>query len=330
MPDFLTHCLFAEDVLEVLPFSWKQRTAKNKRMLFLGAQGPDPFFYRGAGFWQNDRGYTRVANRLHTERTDAFLEALFTWTRDDATKDADSMLAYAVGFLSHYALDTQCHPYIFAFGGFAFNTQEKSGDVVYNHLMLEATVDAILFQRKKNRSVKKEKLWTWLPFDISEPIEQFYGMVLSSLYGFKDYQVGDVARALRDMKLAQKFLYDPYGVKEKIMGGLAHAREKHVYVGKPIYPTIHEPLAMDYLNESHQPWPDPVLRNTVYTDSFLDLYDQAMIRMQGYVRELELFFQGKREMQGLVEGFSYDTRLRWDAPENTWSVRGGGMMAGKL
>lgn len=71
---------------------------------------------------------------------------------------------------------------------------------------------------------------------------------------------------------------------------------------------------MDYLNEKNQAWEDPSLADRVYNYSFIDLYEQALARMDTYLLKLESYLRGDCDIQGIFEGYSYDTGLVWDSP----------------
>lgn len=45
MPDFLTHCLFAQDTLAWQSAFWQKSLGDHQLLMNLGAQGPDPFYY---------------------------------------------------------------------------------------------------------------------------------------------------------------------------------------------------------------------------------------------------------------------------------------------
>lgn len=328
MPDFMSHSLFAEDTLALLPPARRGQLDSHSALLTLGAQGPDPLFYYGRGPFQDDRGYYKLAGKLHTIKTDEFLARLWRNVKEGGV-DLAERYAYAWGFTGHYALDTQCHPYVYAQAGFAFNGAKRSHEMTANHVMLEAAIDTSLYRKKTGEDVKRLKLWTLTPKEIPDFLEEFY-REMSGLYEFPGYQEGDFAKAVKDMQLAQRVLYDPHGWKEGLSRILSRLKGKSVYLGKPVYPAFERLRDLDYMNEFHADWPHPMDEATVYTDSFVDLYDQALARMNGYLAGIESYLVGERELDGLFEGFSYDTMLRWDSEKNKRKVSGQGLMHGRL
>lgn len=75
-----------------------------------GANGPDIFFSFEGWKPAAERRYNLKAfgNRMHEERTGAFLAALCKQAKTQAQLD------YFMGFLAHYAIDTTVHPYVCA------------------------------------------------------------------------------------------------------------------------------------------------------------------------------------------------------------------------
>jgi hypothetical protein len=328
MPDFMTHSLFAADSLKLLPEDRKLQLDKFIPLITLGAQGPDPFFYFGKQPLRDSKGYPKLAGKLHTRRTDEFLAQLWGFVKE-GEEDTAERFAYAWGFTGHYALDTQCHPYVYAQAGYAFNGGQKTREMTANHVLLEADIDALIYNRKTGRDIKKLKLWELTPDTVPKFMDGFYKDVLR-IYDYPGYHTGDFERAMKDMKLAQRFLYDPHGLKENMNRLLSRIKGRSVYLGKPVYPSLEHIADLDCMNESHEDWFNPMDEAVVYKDSFLDLYEQAHERMGNYLEHIELFLGGGCEADELFEGYSYDTRLRWDSEENKKMVSGPGLMQGRL
>ncbi|MFI3168694.1 MAG: zinc dependent phospholipase C family protein [Faecalibacterium sp.] len=73
-----------------------------------GANGPDIFFSFEGWKSAEDRRYDMkgLGNRMHNERTGAFLRALCKQAK------TQTQLDYFMGFLAHYAVDTTVHPFV--------------------------------------------------------------------------------------------------------------------------------------------------------------------------------------------------------------------------
>ena len=101
MPDIIVHDAFGAEVLERTGLKVK------KEIYAFGLLGPDPFlFYHFylPPFRHNTNRYSSV---MHREHTGDFLMELLK-----RAKGNDEMFSYLAGFLCHYALDANTHPYI--------------------------------------------------------------------------------------------------------------------------------------------------------------------------------------------------------------------------
>ena len=329
MPDFMTHCLFANDSRNALPEGRRELLANQEKLLNLGAQGPDPLFYHGRTPWTKDKGYPLLANALHTRKTDAFLHTLWRMVREAPPTSFEALYAYAWGFTGHYALDTECHPYVYAQAGYAFNGAPKTRQMTANHVILEAAIDTLLVEEKTGVSLKKVRIDQMTPKTLPLELDAFYQGILPE-YGFHAYGSGDFNQAVRDMQLAQRFLYDPCGWKEALCRVGSRLAGHTVYFGKPIYPSVKYLQGVDCLNLEHNSWTHPLDETDVHTESFLDLYQQALKRMHDYAQRIEAYLIGEFLEPGLFEGYSYDSKLRWDGEKNARVVRGEGLMNGRL
>ncbi len=104
MPATYTHYRFGKDVLQALHKEEVKRIIKeNERIFNVGLHGPDIFFYYHL-FYRND--VQRKGSVLHNECAKPFFEEAKQYAQQDA------YIAYYLGFLCHYILDSQCHTYI--------------------------------------------------------------------------------------------------------------------------------------------------------------------------------------------------------------------------
>lgn len=98
MPDYFSHSICAQKILEASPKDVKNRICDNT-LYMLGAQGGDVFFTYKLSFKMTNPG-----RRLHRVNTLELFEKL-----------CKGNLSYACGFATHYALDCTLHPAIYAY-----------------------------------------------------------------------------------------------------------------------------------------------------------------------------------------------------------------------
>lgn len=97
MPDYFTHIIAAEIVYERLENSIRKKIT-SKDCYLLGAQGGDVFFAYGI-----NAGKGNLGKRLHNMDYEKLLKRLLCGN-----------ISYAAGFATHYALDSELHPLIYA------------------------------------------------------------------------------------------------------------------------------------------------------------------------------------------------------------------------
>ncbi len=98
MPDYFSHIIVAEKVLERLSGEQKKQIPSTT-LYFLGAQGGDVFFAYNYKFSKTNLG--RALHRLSAEEV--------------FSKLMQGNPSYAAGFATHYALDATLHPAVYAY-----------------------------------------------------------------------------------------------------------------------------------------------------------------------------------------------------------------------
>ena len=138
MPTTYAHWRFGCDCIETLPQNLKDIVHKHRELFDIGVHGPDIFFY---DLLHSDVVAYGYETHFKSGR-DFFERAIRVYKENDDDKDA--MLAYMLGFLSHFALDSQCH-------GYVDRKKEVSG---MSHNKVESEYDAHLM-RLDNKKVSK-------------------------------------------------------------------------------------------------------------------------------------------------------------------------------
>lgn len=111
MPSSITHEMIAREAEKLLPDELQRAIELAPDYFFLGAQGPDLFF-----FYQplNKREYN-LGKTLHRGRLFVWFSALLESLKSRTGEDFDKCLSYALGFCSHLAADVAFHPFVYAY-----------------------------------------------------------------------------------------------------------------------------------------------------------------------------------------------------------------------
>ena len=132
MPSTYAHRRFGTNVLEHLPDELRAQLEQNRELYDIGLHGPDLLFYYHAA---KSNPVGALGNAMHEEPGRVF----FDWARRvvHCEADRDAALAYALGFVCHFALDSTCHPYVEQF------TRESG----VTHCEIETEFDNMLLRR---------------------------------------------------------------------------------------------------------------------------------------------------------------------------------------
>ena len=132
MPSTYAHRRFGADVLQQLPAALQDQIGKNRALFDVGLHGPDLLFYYHAA---KSNPVSALGNAMHEQPGRVFFERARGVVRQ--AKDRDAALAYALGFVCHFALDSTCHPYVEAY-------TRQSG---VSHCEIETEFDDMLLRR---------------------------------------------------------------------------------------------------------------------------------------------------------------------------------------
>lgn len=131
MPSTYAHRRFGTNVLEHLPDELRAQLEQNRELYDIGLHGPDLLFYYHAA---KSNPVGALGNAMHEEPGRVFDRARRVV---HCEADRDAALAYALGFVCHFALDSTCHPYVEQF------TRESG----VTHCEIETEFDNMLLRR---------------------------------------------------------------------------------------------------------------------------------------------------------------------------------------
>lgn len=309
MPNIITHTLFAEEVQKLLD----NENFKLRRQLFaVGSNGPDFLFFHyvtPSTCWKKTP-LRKMGNELHSSHVNEFYAALLEAIRNQKnTELKEDMIAYGAGHLCHWALDSTAHPYIFYRTGRCIS---RSAD---RHHRFESLIDAAMLKIRHGETIK-----TYNPAmevcDLTESqmkaVVNAYYPVLKQIFD-DDIRPYMIREALQNWKTMQQIFHDPNGTKisalqkvEKVFG------LDNKFSGFGVPPVLEDNY--DLLNLMHSQWRHPIT-GEVFTESFLDLYEEAL---QKAVKAVELFLEAvedpdaEEEFLGFLGNRNYDTGMDTD------------------
>ncbi len=329
MPDILTHIAFADDVLEHMEDCPLKKQIQERIEIFrFGAQGPDFFFYHN--FLYNKKDKVRsVGNFMHEKETGQFLAKCFHDLSFNKVNNDDyfDLLSYYIGFLCHYILDKNAHPFIYCYSGYSFEKGKEKGLYSTPHKKMENHIDVYIWHKKKHQHAYKERvdklifLKKGLPLSIKthllKNITHVYQLQLSQ---------EEIEASYDHMVRALKLLFDPLNIKKGILKGLKQLRGKNFEIGKPMYTWAVE-ASMKYLNLEKNFWTHPLDASLVYNSSFLDIYNNAKFEGDRMLSQaVKALKKGVPVNPDIIGNRSYLTNFIWNSQENQIQAESVGLL----
>lgn len=133
MPTTYTHDAFGRETYEKLAEPIKCVIKENKIVYLIGLHGPDIFFYyKPYKLKHND--VADFGHSMHKKISREFFEEGVRACKDSGDRP---LMAYLMGFVCHYILDSRCHPFVFRY-------QKESG---LSHGEIETNLDRYYMER---------------------------------------------------------------------------------------------------------------------------------------------------------------------------------------
>ena len=216
MPDVAVHAAFGREVRAELG---KEAAERIRDVPYTFALfGPDIWFMYQP--WKRREGRGR---RMHTTRTGQFLTALAE--RAKQSRHPEELFSYLAGFLCHYALDAETHPYIIHM------TEEKT-HFPRGHMSFEHSLDKAEMERAGVWGGKHPVTDFYFPkLRLPEEMREDIDAVFLEVYGWK-HTWKALNHSLPRYRICYRVLENPRGLftrlaartKHPVLCSLAYAR----------------------------------------------------------------------------------------------------------
>lgn len=271
MPAFVTHELFGTQIFSMMKGPTADLIDRNRSSYFWGLQGPDVLFFRDALLRRSL--LPRYASIMHTDRTNELFCALSCYLNIHKDRpEYEILAAYIMGFIGHYCLDREAHPYIY------FKQMQKervlSGDdAVGIHSRIESDIDTAFYHLTTGRNI-----WEYHPAprlygteQEHEIIAQMYVTILQEVYGIK-VKVSDIQKSFSDCRFMIMLSVDKSGYYLKF------SQVAEALLSKPKLYSQHirrKKVEEDILNLEHEGWYHLQTPQKIDTRSFSQIFYAA-------------------------------------------------------
>lgn len=267
MPAILTHYSFAKSLLS-------ECTKGYEKAIYIGTQGPDPFFFYGQLPWKR-----RSADHLKVNAFGSFLHhtdiaPIYEKMMEIASKDEkhkDLYFAYIEGLWLHYCLDRSCHAYIFPASGFALKKEDEKRYSIL-HCYFETMIDSLISHEAGTYSTRPQK-YLAIRKDELEAISLLWNKTNDATLKDPSIHENTFACSLMDYRSVLRMTNTPH-LCSKILIRLLMGKESQPAVMNIPYSVPKKFADVDFLNEKHDVWLD-MISGEEHNESFAELMNKA-------------------------------------------------------
>lgn len=322
MPGFVTHHFFGYDVFRAVENKMLRYACSKFRSSFLlGLQGPDIFFNHVPALLHQDA--RNIGSFLHENRVNLFFDNCFKELSKASREDKKIILSYVCGFLCHYALDSSCHPFIYARTNYIPN--RSSYEYISAHSDIENVIDGIILKERKGIKLsdfkqhttylirgKEKKIICRL---LSNVIMATCGDIYKPLYF--NVTPNYIKKVLFEGAITSKILNDPKGYKKRLVSYLEDKLMPYHLLADKFVTNLTIPIN-DPLNLSHDTWYNPWNNEIKSSNSFIDEYNRAKLFACKIMNAIDtdMFFSSNsfseckyKNLLHVIDSYSYHSGL---------------------
>jgi len=304
MSDIYVHLKAARSIYEEASPANQAIISTYRNAYNLGAQGPDIFFYHRTFPWTASSRIKRIGTRLHSENINSFfLKGFKMISLETRQKNRNLLTAYFFGFLTHYSIDVETHPYIFYFSGH---------DGGYNHKYLECLLDS---QMRKMSPVSEKPSHKRIKLLRAhrQIISTFMHQLILDVYQ-DDISIHDLNESMTDMVGIQRLMYDPFHIKKPILKLADRLTGSNGKIKTAIFPRYLK-KSVDFFNLDKKTWHHPSHKEIGYDKSYLECVQAGETFGGQLIAMADDYMAGRASEEtfaALLQDLGYDTGLRWD------------------
>ena len=314
MPSITTHHFFAQEVYNNLTNDERNHINKELTIYYTFAQSHDYLFYYTFNPFISKR-IKQLGHTAHHQKTQDYIINIIKYIQENNLENNHQAIAYLYGTITHYCLDTTCHPYIFYKTG-VWRHNKKTQKYRGEHNHIEKDLDSIYYQKYTNKTYKNCNLNKDI---IKKPkFSKNLSKMISTIY-YNTYNEKNISKyylkGIRDAKIINfLFINDYSGLKEKIYKIIDKITNNYFgYLQS--YSTHKQTINKDILNLNHREWNHPSFPNLKYNTSFDDLLMISLNKALKIIKEINKVLYDKQDIKQLIDiipNLDYSTGIEID------------------
>ena len=310
MPSIVTHYSFASDVYKKLDFKTQERTDKETMEIF--AQSFDYFFYYNFLDFKHGKSIRDIAKMAHRSNTQLYFINIVKYILNNNLQENKEVMGYLYGSLTHYTLDTICHPFIFFKTGVYYKNIKATFKYRGMHTKMEKNIDAYYSKAQFKKPLYKLNIVKEVipRHKFSKDVLDTISWVYKETYNKEN--IGPfVKKAYKNARnLYRFFIQDKSGIKRKLYGLIDFFHRKGMVLKNYSFHIAAEDLRFLNLDKKH--WCHPCDDSIISDASFLDLYNEALKKTVKIIKEINKVLYENQDIKSLVkviDNASYITGL---------------------
>ncbi len=304
MPAFCTHYIFLEEMTGFIEENADFHFCKEAAQI--GTQGPDIFFFSGIfPLIMPGLPQFRTGSALHRAKPSEIFEAFSEYCK--FSPNIDIAKSYIYGFILHYALDRNCHPYVYSLQNRIIQ-KNKHIHKSSAHNRIEMAMDTYLLNKRMNiidtRNFDSAKTFE-IGSNVIDEIAHLLSFVISRVTTYSPSE-RDITRAIRDTRLMQKILQNKHGITElicRVIETVTGPFTKYYKFSSMIRPRDLE-KAKKYGNIGNAKWISP-FSNEESTYSFEELFLLAKNDAKQLINGFEMLCRGYSSGYEITKNISF-------------------------
>lgn len=310
MPSIVTHYSFAKDVYKKLDLKTQERVDKETMEIF--AQSFDYFFYYNFLSFKKGKAIRDLAKTTHRSNTQLYFINIVKYILKNNLQENKEVLGYLYGSLTHYTLDTICHPFVFFKTGVYYKNMSATAKYRGMHTKMEKNIDAYYSKVQFKKPLYKLKIVKEVipRHTFSKEVLSTISWVYKETYNKENIGVY-VNKAYKNTRNLYRFLIqDKSGIKRKLYSFIDFFNKKGMVFKNYSFHIVAEDLK--FLNLDKKYWCHPCDDSIISDASFLDLYEDALNKTLKIIEEINKVLYEKQNIKSLVdviENVSYITGL---------------------
>ncbi len=260
MPSSLTHYAFNKQLV-------KDKNYEN--IFLLGGQGADVFFFYGYNLKKrkNTDGIRQFGYDIHSINPDKLFMEMLKYAFSKEGEEREILINFTRGFMYHYALDKNMHPYIFYRTGFPYTNKKYN----LRHGHMEGIIDTLVmneygYRISNHKAIKAKKSQIKI-------CSKMFAVIAKTIFNYDYIDEDAYYRAYKDFRFVRLILDSKFGVKKAIFNKFL----KETKINSIAQPSkVKNDDIYDYLNKKKNEWVIPDSGEKVSYD-VKDIFNKSVL-----------------------------------------------------